>query len=203
MTAEATPGAEAPSSGLPRSRMGSGVTCGQSCLLSLPRQAGPLSVLQKGKLRHTHFSTPCPVPGQGTRGSRVRSWSRFPMTGDVGYAAHGQVAGGPQRTTHRLVTVPSLGGCIPWFLHSHRSASVPEPRRGWRVPRDTSGQSIPHLRSRGHWCCTPVSHVHFAATIVGGSGSHPPPFRSEPHTSDWTPGTPYRGPGGQMQAAED
>lgn len=132
---------------------------------------------------HTFF-IPLPRPRSGPSWEQSKELVSLPH--DVGYAEHGQVAGGPQRTTHRLVTVPSLGGCVPWFLHSHRSASVPEPRRGWCAPRDTSGQSTPHLRSRGLWCCTPISHVHFAATMLA-SAAATHPLSAQSHTQGTGP----------------
>lgn len=101
-----------------------------------------------------------PVPRQGPCGSRVRRWSHSPPPVCRAWPGCQE----PRRTAHRLVTVPSLGGCVPWLLHyavlppcpsPAVDAVRPETRAATAAPTSGPGPLVPHIR---------LAHAPAAAT---------------------------------------
>lgn len=145
-----------------------------------PCQAGFLSLcVAEGETEARAFHPPPPNPGQGSRGSRGRSWSRFCTTGDQGYAKRGRLPEAPSGQATRwwpcharvgafrgfsIITVPppclSPAGDGAWLRHARP-----------RQPPLGPGPLVPHIQRACAFCC---DHV-------GVTRSHHASPRRAPH----------------------
>lgn len=83
------------------------------------------------------------------------------------------------------MTVPCPSGCVPWFLHCHGSASVPEPSRGW-CAAETRGAMAAPTRARPSGASHPAHMRVLLWSHVGVSCSHHP-LSTQSHTPETGP----------------